>query len=195
MNLVRIIAPVVAVMGAATLSCATSAGLPSSAPLPETNQNNVDTSGASLDTRISKVPASSPEVERSLGCYELTIGKWAPELPLGEDQGYLEPATVIELTAALYLNPGVLDSWRSVRLVEGSKPEYYTSAYWEALKDDYVGVTFTNGFSGIGISVKFDKNEMHGRAGTFWDFPREHQSAPATLKRVPCPRLNGRGHR
>ena len=127
-----------------------------------------------------------PEVARALGCYEIVLGKWDPELPLGADQAFLEPAKVIELTSKLYLKPGVADDWLAVRFVSGTNPNIYDSAYWEALKDNYVAVTFTNGFSGVGIVVTFDKAEMRGTAGTFWDFPREHQSAPATLKRVKC---------
>src|SRR5262245_20324545 len=101
-----------------------------------------------------------PEVARSLGCYNLTLGKWNPEQSLGADDAYFESSQVIELTSELYLNPGVNDDWLFVRFVSGG-PKVYNSAYWEALRDSRIAITFTTGFSGVSIIAKFNKREMH----------------------------------
>jgi hypothetical protein len=127
-----------------------------------------------------------PHVVRSVGCYEVALGEWSPSLELGPDQAYLVPPKAIELTADLLLSPGVMDQWLIVRPMPGSTLGVHRWAYWEVPKDDLVVIVFTNGHSGIGMTLKYDTEEMRGTAWTFWDFPRRHQTAPAIIRRVDC---------
>ncbi len=127
-----------------------------------------------------------PGVARSVGCYEVTIGEWRPAVALGRDQAYLTAPRAIELTTQLLLKPGVEDDWLVVRAVAGSTLGVHEAAYWEALKDDVVAITFTNWHSGLSLTLKYGPKEMNGTAHTFWDFPREIQTAPVSIRRVEC---------
>jgi hypothetical protein len=135
-------------------------------------------------TISSDAAGSSSEIARVLGCYDLILGSWVPRLALGGDETYLTPPAIIELTSERgpdWPNQGLL-----VRPAAGARSSVHRYAYWNLRSADQVEVVFTNGFSGVHMSMKFDLVEMRGEAESFWDFPRPVQQAPALLRRRAC---------
>ena len=121
------------------------------------------------------------------GCYRVTIGDWSPTVDIGEDSDYRIAPQAVELTQELLLPAGTLDDWLIVRPINGSQLGVHRSAYWQALPNGSVAITFTNGHSGLVVNVDATRKPMVGVAYTFWDFPRDAQNAPARLERIECP--------
>lgn len=117
-----------------------------------------------------------------LGCYALFVGSWTPDIPLGADTIYLTPPTLVRLTDRLA--PGGRGGWEVRALMRPNDRLRFAS--W-ARVDEEMRLSWSNGFSGLRVSLTRRGATWVGDAESFWDFDREAQRAPVEALSVPCP--------
>jgi hypothetical protein len=129
--------------------------------------------------------AQAPVTELA-GCYAIDIGVWEPPVELGDDTVEVQPPARVALLAdrgtASFESRGHL-----VRPVPGTEGSTHRWSYWRRLAPDSIYIAWTTGFAGLRMHLGVRDSILVGEAQTFWDFPREPQTAPATLRRVRCP--------
>jgi hypothetical protein len=126
----------------------------------------------------------SPEAVQ--GCYALTMSPWFPPMRLGDDEQLITPPPRIQLLTEKGTEEGESRGYL-VRAAPGAQPSIHSSMYWLPKGSKTLEITFTDGFSGVVLSLKTaDAETLHGKATTFWDFDRRRQVAEVTARRVSC---------
>jgi hypothetical protein len=120
------------------------------------------------------------------GCYGVDLGAWQPHVDVGDDTVEVMPPPQVVLLAdsgtVSFEGRGYL-----VRPVPGTPPSVHRWSYWRQLRPDSVYVAWTTGYAGLTMRLQIGDSVMTGTAQTFWDFPREMQTASAKLTRIRCP--------
>lgn len=114
------------------------------------------------------------------GCYDVELGPWAPHRDFGRDSLYMAPPPRIRLQSDS-APPGL-----ALTPAPGALPSVHRIAFWRHLGPDSVSFVWSNGFSGITMRLAASGEDLRGSARTFWDFPRETQTADVVARRVSC---------
>jgi hypothetical protein len=123
-----------------------------------------------------------------VGCYDLTIGEWAPALPEGSPSWYVTPPPRIELTDTFAARHGVPDSLRrAVTPAPGVMPSVHSMAFWSMPSPDTVALVWSNGFTGVRLRVGRTETGLAGNARSFTDVVGDpRHEAPALARPVAC---------
>ena len=119
------------------------------------------------------------------GCWAVSLGLWQPRMNLGEDTIYSTPPSRIEIVPTKGTEGFERRGWRVVP-APGTNRSVHRFAYMMPLTTDSVRIAWTTGFSGLTMRLEVKGDSLRGKAQTFWDFDRAHQTADATLTRVAC---------
>ncbi len=112
------------------------------------------------------------------GCYELVLGRWWP-WSFGEDTIYVTPPTRIELlpepgTKRFEKNGFLI---RAISFQEGTPSGRGGPSYWHVKSSNQVDLVWTDGFTGVTLTLEKHGDELRG-----WAHP--HFDAPSIVPRV-----------
>jgi len=125
--------------------------------------------------------AAEPQGPR--GCYSLSLGSWKPQADDRTAKFFQVPAKV-ELTDVLGKESFAKGRYLIKPLSEAPRRQ----SYWWTDKKGQTRMAWTDGFTGVSITLRFDGGSGYGQAETFEDGkPDFHRSASATARRTPCP--------
>lgn len=119
------------------------------------------------------------------GCYELGTLNWRPDLKLGEDEVFITPPKRIQILAE-HGSTGFGSRGYLVRPAPGTPPSIHRSSYWEPIGPNAIEMVFTTGTSGLSMRLKVEGGILKGKAKTFWDFLRRHQTAHIVAPKIDC---------
>jgi hypothetical protein len=119
-----------------------------------------------------------------VGCYAVVVGAWQPPVELGRSAISLVPPAHIKLTRVRGTR-GWANRHFIVVPILGATSQHQ-GIYWDVTPEHEVRVVFTNGFSGLTMSLRSTSAGLSGSATSFWDSGRPSQSASVTAKRVAC---------
>jgi hypothetical protein len=135
---------------------------------------------------IAPSQAHPSAMARLAGCYEVRLGSWSPSLAIGGDAVFMTPPAHIRLWRQL--NPEwARDSAFAITPVAPSRDRAHKYGIYRIVSHDSIAATFSNGLSGVVLELGVRRDSLVGRATSFWDFPRQPQSATAVLVRRRCP--------
>jgi hypothetical protein len=122
-----------------------------------------------------------------LGCYDINLGSWEPQIALGKDDAFITPPKRVELTnsPSAFQQSGA-KKWWVVRTVQLSTTYAHPYSQWSLASDGAIVISWGNGFSGLSARLSWDGRRYVGTAETFWDFSRETQKAVMSLTPVRC---------
>ena len=117
------------------------------------------------------------------GCYQLQLGRWWP-WGLGEDAVFATPPQRMELT----LDRGTqgFETYGLVIRPLSTNERLRRSAFWRPLGRTHAVLTWTTGFSGVGMILAEHGGDLRGRAHAFFDFPRIPHKAHVVARKIPC---------
>lgn len=139
-----------------------------------------------------KTTTNPPEDQKLIasvtGCYELQMGRWWP-WGFGEDNEYVTPPRKIQL-----LTERGTEGFETGRLLireipteteePGRRRRY---SYWQVKSDKRVDLIWTNGLSGVVLSLTMEGRNLNGKAHPHFDFPIWiHRFAYVTARRIDC---------
>jgi hypothetical protein len=116
------------------------------------------------------------------GCYELQLGRWWP-WSMGEDTPLVTPPSRIELQAR-HGTEGFEQNALIIRQIPLGTA-FHRNSYWNS-RADSVGLTWTDGFAGVRLTLKKRGNELHGWAHAFFDSPRPPHVAYVRARPIGC---------
>jgi hypothetical protein len=129
--------------------------------------------------------ATRSAAEAFAGCYQLSFGPWRPALDLGADAKYIELPTSIRLLAVRGRK-----GWESggflLRSIPGKDPGRGGPSFWVPRGANQLELRWTDGFTGVNVSLSREGSVFRGLARTHWDFARATQERTVLAKRVPC---------
>jgi predicted amidohydrolase len=125
-------------------------------------------------------------------CYEVQLGTWTPPLDLGEDTVFRVPPRRFRVDARP--DPMLGPQAYPLRTLAGAAGPVHSRGWWSAVRQDSADIVFTTGFSGLVLHVHRDGGTWRGTASTFWDFPRQRQTAQVTLASTTCPAAQSSVH-
>ena len=125
--------------------------------------------------------SAAPTSESILGCYEVSVGNWSPNLDIGADRVFITPPRSIELTSM----PARFQGFLARPISGGSR--WLPFGSWEMTPDHTLRLTGSNGHSGVTAELGPKGPALVGRAQSFWDFPQITHWATVTAMRVNCP--------
>jgi len=131
------------------------------------------------------VPVVHNLVESVVGCWQVSIGRWEPNMSIGEDTIFSWPPRSIELQAVKGTRTFEDHGWL-VRPAPGVRPSVHDFSFFETRGSDSIDVVWTTGFSGLTMRLGRVGDTLRGQARTFWDFPRTAQTAEVLLARISC---------
>lgn len=136
--------------------------------------------------RADQASSDNPVVtEKPSGCFNVKVKAYSPPMNLGEDEVYVRIPSKVSMGEEPF--DGLADRWR---LSPGpdTPPEdvEMMKGWWEHREGGGVRVVWTNGFSGVSITLASANGTWRGRATTFWDFGRPAQSTEVEFHRTPC---------
>ena len=138
--------------------------------------------------RSQEKPKDEPQLvkpENIQGCYELTLSEWRPKLNIGEDAEFISPPHRVQLFAERGTKGWEAEGY-IVRPAPGVAASIHRGSYWLPKKDQSIEIVWTTGFSGLAMGLKLENGELHGKAKSFWDFPRKKQTADVIARKVDC---------
>jgi hypothetical protein len=151
------------------------------------------TSESAAQTRTPKAKPSdsanfvSPEAIS--GCYQLTLSEWHPKLNLGDDAVFVTPPASVKL-----LNERGTSGWEAsgfiARPAPGVPPTIHRGSYWLPTGTRSIKIVWTTGFSGLSMNLTLEESGLRGTTESFWDFPRQHQTADVVARKVDCSEKN-----
>jgi hypothetical protein len=151
-------------------------GTPRSAPEPEP---------------IVEPSVTGAEVADWVGCYDLELGRWSPEMELGADSIFIAfpPRILLDSVPApnpppaLPVEPG--QEQLAVHPAPESPPSPQRFSSWRKVESDSIQIVWVS-YSGVRIQLGRGEDVHHGYARTGWDFPGRVQTAPVAARRVSC---------
>ena len=111
--------------------------------------------------------------KQGYGCYEVTISPWQPTLQLGKDIAYVTPPMILELTSKPFVRARTTAQWFLIRSVQQSSDYVHPYSAWCVEPDGTLILSWSDGFSGLSATLKWDGYRYIGTATTNWDFDRE----------------------
>jgi hypothetical protein len=135
--------------------------------------------------------AAEAEVMDWVGCYDLELGPWSPEMDLGADSIFIvfPPRILLDSvpapspSLALPVEPG--QEQLAVHPAPGSPPSPQRFSSWRKVHADSIQIVWAS-YSGVRIQLAKGDSVHHGYARTGWDFPGRVQTAPVAARRVAC---------
>jgi hypothetical protein len=146
---------------------------------------------SSLEARRTNVQTKSKDQsqlvapENIKGCYELTLSDWLQDLKLGEDTVFITPPHRIQLFAERGTKGWEAEGY-IVKAAPGARASVHRGSFWLPKGPKSIEIVWTTGFSGLGMGLTLEEDELHGKAKTFWDFPRREQTADVVARKVDC---------
>jgi hypothetical protein len=119
------------------------------------------------------------------GCYEFGELVWQPDLKLGEDAEFIRPPARIQLLDE-HGSTGFEANGYLVRPAPGVDRSIHRASCWVPKGPKAIEIVWTTGFSGLTMNLELESDTLKGKAETFWDFTREHQTASVTAHKVEC---------
>jgi hypothetical protein len=123
--------------------------------------------------------------EEVIGCYELGVLEWKPDLRLGEDLEFITPPTRIQLFAE-HDTDGFDREAYVARPASGVSRSVHRDSYWKPKGPKSIEISWTTGFSGLTMGLTVERNSLQGTAFSFWDFGRKRQTAHVSAPKVDC---------
>ena len=121
-------------------------------------------------------------------CYRLFRSAWGSPLDRSGDSIFTTSPEIIRF--GLVKNPRWSASGRpymQVTAANGNRETVDGPGVWRPyVKADSLEIVWSNGFSGVSMSLAVKGDSLSGAAKTFWDFPRPSDSSPVTGIRVSC---------
>ena len=120
-----------------------------------------------------------PEPLDVAGCYQLTLGPW-----VGPPRDSWDPASHFELSRDPH------PDWEGAMSVKPTITEDlgYPWGLWQQPQGDSIVVTFSSGYVGTRLHLKYVGNSRwRGTAQAWTDTPTPMPSATASLHRTACP--------
>lgn len=123
--------------------------------------------------------------EKPSGCFSVAVTDYLPARNLGKDEIFVRLPTRISLSEEPF--DGVADRWRlSPGPETPSEIMNMMRGWWEHAEGGGVKIVWTNGFSGVDLTLASASGTWRGQAKTFWDFGRPEQNAEVELHRTVC---------
>ena len=126
--------------------------------------------------------ASWPAV---VGCWELRMGAWSPQLMLGGDERVVTPPSRVLIDSTIGTRPYERRNLL-LRPAPGAAPSVHRYSWWNMGRGDSIQLRWTTGFSGVNMLLAHEGDTLRGIAETTWDFDRQVQQANVTMWRVAC---------
>ncbi|MDO9105574.1 MAG: hypothetical protein Q7U57_11505 [Methylovulum sp.] len=121
-----------------------------------------------------------------VGCYEITLGPWLPDINLGKDEEiFITPPKKIELQKII----GKSDFEKgklSMRAVLGTRASIHQTSWWELKKKNKLYLVWSTGRSGLTMYLYPTESNLRGFAESFWDFNRGTQRSEVFARSIPC---------
>lgn len=139
-------------------------------------------------------PSSSPESKATVlldsfaGCYEVKTGRWWP-WGFGTDATFVTPPKQLRLLADRGTH-GFEHGELLIRDIPALEPPpgSRASSFWRIESQSRIRLIWTNGFSGVALSLEKHGNELSGWAHPHFDFPTlVPRTAHVTAHRMTCP--------
>jgi HEAT repeat protein len=121
-------------------------------------------------------------------CYAVRRGPWTPGTELGGDSVFSNPPQQVRFTTRVRTRAGRPEP--SFDLDRADPDEHgWTLGTWQPVAErDSVVADFTNGHSGVVMRLEVRPDgSLEGTARTYWDFPRDSQTAEVAASPIPCP--------
>jgi hypothetical protein len=144
--------------------------------------------------QVGSTPASSTQTQGEnytstfTGCYELVLGRWWP-WPFGGDTVYVTPPTRIELLP----EPGTKGFEKYGFLIRAIPPQKGMPSgrggpsYWQVKSGNQIDLVWTDGFTGVTLTLEKHGHELRGWAHPHFDSPRfVPRVQHITAKRIAC---------
>lgn len=130
--------------------------------------------------------SDSSRVRALLGCWATKVGTFKSMSKYGVDSGQtnLPPRVRFDSTPGRSITNQPL-GWR-LEAIPGLSGTSYRDGYYVMGEHNYIGLTWSNGFSGMGMSVKQTGDTLRGEARVWTDYGG-NERAPVTLHRISCP--------
>ena len=119
-----------------------------------------------------------------VGCFRVDLGAWRPAMDLRGDSVYTSPPVRIEIRQ----ERGSRSSRGEhiVRPAPGEAASVHRFSWARKSTADSITLVWSNGFSGINLTLAVREDTLSGFGRTFWDFPRSAQVTEARLVKVRC---------
>jgi hypothetical protein len=125
--------------------------------------------------------AAVPTADDVTGCYTLRMGPWEPAVQ-ASDVDYLRLPATIELTSRPSERVGGV---KQMLPSQGVKPSIHKFSYWNS-DNDHLYLVWSNGFSGIGMTLTRTAQGWVGEAVMSWDYERESERSQVVAQKVSC---------
>jgi hypothetical protein len=130
--------------------------------------------------------ATPSQASHLAGCYSLSLGPWLPHLPEYDSENMsvtLPPRVRFELQRGT-------DGWakgrRLVRPGPGAPAGSIEDAWWWVAPNGALVARWTDGFSGLKLTLKQTDNGLHGAVESVWDYHRPTQIREVTALKISC---------
>ena len=140
-------------------------------------------------TRSSILPAQSAEAARAralYGCWKTDVGAFKAITKVGIDSGLTNVPPMVRLDTLPGRSFTNQLHGRLLTAMPGASGSRYREGYYELSGTNVVAMNWTNGFVGLGISLKQTSDSMRGTAQAWTDYLGAME-APITLRRTACP--------
>ncbi len=98
---------------------------------------------------------------------------------------FITPPHQIMLSTEILPGPkNALGNARYLKPYPEGSHSIHSYSFWEILDDGSIFISFSTGYSGLFMTLTVSGDKLLGTAETFWDFPRQTQTAEVQLKRI-----------
>lgn len=135
-------------------------------------------------------PQIAPEVPVAsfAGCYDLTVGRWWP-WSFGEETKYVTPPSLVRLLPERGTKGFEKDGFiiRTLPTRKGMVSGRGGPSYWQIRTGNRIDLVWTDGFTGVTLTLEKSGDELHGWAHPQFDSPiLVPRIAHVTARRVSC---------
>ena len=121
-----------------------------------------------------------------VGCWATTVGTFKAMSKYGVDSGQTNVPPRVRFDSAPGRSIANQPLGRLLRAIPGFSGTQYRDGYWVIGEHDDIGLTWSTGFTGLGMSVRQTGDTLRGYAKVWTDYGGD-QRAPVTLHRIRCP--------
>jgi hypothetical protein len=143
-------------------------------------------------TPTSRQKTGEPRGLAFVGCYELRLGRWWP-WSFGGDTIFVTPPRRIRLLPSRGTNGFEEDQFliRAIPDTKASIPARGGASFWQPKSDEQVDLVWTDGFTGVTLSLEEQGNELHGWAHPHFDAPHFiPRIERVKARKIACPLSN-----
>ena len=119
---------------------------------------------------------------RLAGCWAVSLGPYLPAMAIGADTVFTQPPQRIEIDSIHGTGPVPGGRW-ALHPAQNTRGSVHRLATLTILSADSNILSWSTGFSGLGIRAAVGQDTLRGVAHTDWDFGRPSQRADALLVR------------